>query len=197
MVNPLGDMAYSEGDLDDGCKPLLSIGADYFRQTITRTGATTYNTVAPYANGSGWVNTGLNNSTGPLKTTFGKYLVNSYGVDGAFKWMGLSVQSEYMTGQADSQALSSNNILRAQSFYAQAGYMVIPKKLEAAFRYSYYDPNRDVSNDTQTEQIGCLSYYFNEHKLKIQGDIGNIHQQNTSGPATNNMQYRLQAQIIF
>jgi phosphate-selective porin OprO/OprP len=196
-VNPFGDMAYSEGDLDDGCKPLLSIGADYFRQTITRNTATTYNTVAPYANGSGWVNTGLNNSTGPLKTTLGRYLVNSYGIDGAFKWMGVSVQSEYMVGQADSQALSSNNILRAQSFYAQAGYMVIPKKLEAAFRYSYYDPNRDVSNDTQTEQIGCLSYYFNKHNLKLQGDIGNIHQQNTSGSATNTMQYRLQAQIIF
>jgi phosphate-selective porin OprO and OprP len=192
-VNPLGDMPYSEADIDVSKKPLLSIGADYFRNTINRTAATAFDTNAPYA--GGWVTKGLAN--GSLKNTLGKFDVDSYGVDAAFKWMGLFAQAEYMLGQAESQAVSANNLQRAQGFYAQAGYMIIPGKLEASVRYSYLDPNRDNPNDSQTEQIGAISYYFNKHNLKLQADVANLHQQNGANPATDDMVYRLQAQIIF
>jgi len=192
-VNPLGDMPYSEADIDVSKKPLLSIGADYFRNTINRTAASTFDTNAGYA--GGWVTKGLAN--GPLKNTLGKFDVDSYGVDAAFKWMGLFAQAEYMQGQAESQAVSANNLLRAQGFYAQAGYMIIPGKLEASVRYSYLDPNRDNSNDTITEQIGALSYYFAKHNLKLQADAGNTHTQTGVGKTTDDMVYRLQAQIIF
>ena len=101
-VNPLGDMPYSEADIDVSKKPLLSIGADYFRNTINRTAASTFDTNAGYA--GGWVTKGLEN--GPLKNTLGKFDVDSYGVDAAFKWMGLFAQAEYMLGQAESQAVS-------------------------------------------------------------------------------------------
>jgi hypothetical protein len=74
--------------------------------------------------------------------------------------------------------------------------MIIPKTLEVAFRYSYLDPNRDVAKDLMTEQIGAVSYYFNKHNLKLQGDVGNIHDQ-ANGTYRDNMQYRVQAQIIF
>jgi phosphate-selective porin OprO/OprP len=192
-VNPLGDMAYSEADLDNSRKPLLSVGADYFRQTITRAASGSFNTVAPYA--SNWITSGLKNS--PLANTTGKFDVDSYGVDAAFKWMGLSLQAEYMLGQAESQAVSSNNLVRGQSFYAQTGYMIIPGKLEAAVRYSYFDPNRDVANNSMTEQIGSVSYYFNKHNLKVQADVGNTHTQTGVGTSTDDMAYRVQAQIIF
>lgn len=192
-VNPLGDMPYSEADIDVSKKPLLSIGADYFRNTINRTAASTFDTNAGYA--GGWVTKGLAN--GPIKNTFGKFDVNSYGVDAAFKWMGLFAQAEYMMGQAESQAVSANNLLRSHGFYAQAGYMIIPGKLEAAVRYSYLDPNRDNPNDTISEQIGALSYYFTKHNLKLQADAGNTHTQTGVGKTTDDMVYRLQAQIIF
>ena len=192
-VNPLGDMPYSEADIDVSKKPLLSIGADYFRNTINRTAASTFDTNAGYA--GGWVTKGLAN--GPLKNTFGKFDVDSYGVDAAFKWMGLFAQAEYMMGQAESQAVSANNLLRSHGFYAQAGYMIIPGKLEAAVRYSYLDPNRDNPNDTISEQIGALSYYFTKHNLKLQADAGNTHTQTGVGKTTDDMVYRLQAQIIF
>lgn len=192
-VNPLGDMPYSEADIDVSKKPLLSIGADYFRNTINRTAASTFDTNAGYA--GGWVTKGLAN--GPLKNTFGKFDVDSYGVDAALKWMGLFAQAEYMMGQAESQAVSANNLLRSHGFYAQAGYMIIPGKLEAAVRYSYLDPNRDNPNDTISEQIGALSYYFTKHNLKLQADAGNTHTQTGVGKTTDDMVYRLQAQIIF
>ncbi len=193
VVNPLGDITSYEGDLPVSRKPQLSIGADYFRQTITRTG-TAFNSVAPYV--GGWITPGLAHAGGALGAATGKFDVDSYGVDAAFKWMGLSLQGEYMLGQAESQALSSGNLLRSQGFYAQAGYMIIPGKLEAAVRYSYLDPNRDAANDTLTEQIGGLSYYFNNHNLKVQADVGNIHNQ-ASLTNKDSMQYRVQAQIFF
>lgn len=194
VVNPLGDMAYSEADLDGSTKPLLSIGANYFMNTLNKTGGSLDNTISNFAASSGWLGKGFK-KTGYAATN-DKLDVESYGADLAFKWMGLSLQGEYLLGQAESQRTITKNLLRAQGFYAQAGYMIIPKTLEVAFRYSYLDPDRDVANDLITEQIGAVSYYFNKHNLKLQADVGNIHTQTSTTP-TDDMQYRVQAQIIF
>jgi phosphate-selective porin OprO and OprP len=205
-VNPLGDMAYSEGDLDVSAKPLFSIGANYLRNTLNKTTTTSAGIVsgvpAPVStaaldstasNVSGWIGTTLGAASDKIDT-------DSYGADLAFKWMGVSLQGEYLLGEAEAQVKGDKK--RAHGFYAQTGYMIIPKTLEVAFRYSYLDKNRDARNDLITEQIGAVSYYFNKHNLKIQGDVGNIHIQGnqTVGGVkvpTDDMQYRLQAQIIF
>lgn len=57
------------------------------------------------------------------------------------------------------------------------------------------DPNRDAANDQLSEVAGAVSYYFNKHNLKLQGDIAGIHDQATG--KSDDMQYRLQAQIVF
>ncbi len=196
-VNPLGDVPYDEPDFAISKKPLLSIGANYFRNTLQRTGTTFEGAASNYAS-KGWLGSGLSYVT---NADGQKVDVNSYGVDLAFKWQGLAIQSEYLLGQAENQ--TTEKLLRAHGFYAQAAYMILPK-LEAAVRYSYYDPNRDVSNNLQTEVIGAVSYYFNKHNLKLTADVGNIHTQGKqTDPVTglkkptDDMQYRLQAQIIF
>jgi len=207
VVNPLGDMAYSEADLDGSTKPLLSIGANYFMNTLNELSAPTSsatgldNTISNYAavpsstapGSGGWLGRDLTSNTAFAKKG-DKLDVESYGGDLAFKWMGLSLQGEYLLGQAENQR--TGKLLRAQGFYVQTGYMIIPQTLEAAFRYSYLDPNRDVSHDLITEQTGALSYYFNKHNLKLQADVGNIHTQTSTTP-TDDMLYRVQAQIIF
>lgn len=201
-VNPLGDMAYSEADLDQSAKPLLSVGANYFRNTVVKTtpaaGATLDIANLNYASSTGWLGKGFNKAGFTAATD--KLDIDSYGADLAFKWMGLSFQSEYLLGQAEAQ--SNGNLLRAQGFYVQAGYMIIPKTLEVAYRYSYFDPDRDLANDHVIENIGAVSYYFNKHNLKLQGDIGNTHTQGnqTVGGVkvpTDDLAFRLQAQIIF
>jgi phosphate-selective porin OprO and OprP len=108
--------------------------------------------------------------------------------------MGFSLQGEYLLGQAE--AKYGNQLKRAQGYYAQAGYVIIPKTLEVAFRWSYLDKDRDADNNLITEQIGAISYYFDKHNLKVQGDVGNIHIQ-TATQKFDDMQYRLQAQVIF
>lgn len=201
-VNPLGDMEYSEADLNREAKPLLSFGANYFRNTLNKTAAATAtstgfdNTMSNYAASGGWFYTDtLNNNT--FAVNGDKVDIDSYGADMAFKWMGLSLQGEYLLAQAQNHR--TEGLRRAQGFYAQTGYTIIPKTLEAAFRYSYLDPNRDKSNDHKIETIGSVSYYFNKHNLKLQGDVGNIHSQATAanGGPKDDLVFRLQAQLIF
>ena len=193
-VNPFGKMAYSESDLDNSPKPLLSIGANYFGDTLkaTRTGTTTTleTNNLNFAGTSGWLGKGLSSRF----TSSQKIDVDTYGFDAAFKWQGFSAQGEYLLGQANGRG-AKGEILRAQGFFGQAGYCIIPKTLEVAFRYSFVDPDRDTLNDQVTDTAGAVSYYFNKHNLKLQGDVTNSHDQSKN--RSDDMIYRLQAQVIF
>jgi phosphate-selective porin OprO/OprP len=190
QVNPLGAFGYAEGDPQFSKKPLVTVGSSFYRNTLKKTAAGTFETTNNgYANATnGW----LGKSASTFDATE-KVDINSFVIDTAFKWMGAFAQAEYFWGQGDGQI--SNSTVRAQGYYVQAGYCIIPTKLEAAVRYSYLDPNRDRSNNLQTEVIGALSYYFNNHNLKLQADVGNIHKQGT--PNTDDMQFRMQATVTF
>ncbi|MDD2733639.1 MAG: porin [Desulfuromonadaceae bacterium] len=188
VFNPLGEMPYSEGDLEQNEKPLVSIGTNYFKNTLKKTSTTAFEiNNLTFAGSNGWLGKGTSTFNATEKVD-----INTFGVDTAFKWMGFSAQGEYFVGQADGQ--DSDKTLRAHGFYAQAGYFIIPKKLEVATRYSYVDPNRDSANDLRTEISGAVSYYFDKNNLKLQADVTNIHKQ----PArSDDMQGRVQAQIVF
>jgi phosphate-selective porin OprO/OprP len=205
-VNPLGEMKYVEADVDYTEKPLFSVGADFFSDTLkSATPSTLENNQLNFAKaGTGWF--GIGSTLMPAGQQFAaneKINFNTFSFDGAFKWRGLSVQGEYFNGQADGQ--TSHSTLRAQGFYAQTGYFVIPKYVEVAARYSYVDPNRDISNDHWVEAQGALNWYINKHNLKIQTDYTRVHKQKlvastNPGPATNATDdhvIRVQAQILF
>ena len=188
-ANPFGKMAYTEGDLDNSAKPLLSVGANYYGNTLKKTAAGTFeaNNIT-LAGTSGWLGKGAG-----LFNATEKVDVDSYGVDAAFKWRGFSALGEYLHGEADGQ--TTGKTLRAQGMYAQAGYCIIPKTLEVALRYSFVDPNTRVANDLRADTQGAVSYYFNKHNLKLQGDVTNTHDQGKS--RSDDMTYRVQAQVIF
>ncbi|RNC66324.1 MAG: porin [Desulfuromonadales bacterium] len=221
VLNPLGEMAYSEADTENSEKPLLSIGANYNFNTLngtsgggtsnletnnlnyTKTISTTDPLSAPGWFGMGNSATVLTTATKRINNLQESVDFNSVGFDAAFKWQGLSLQGEYMLGQA--KGSNSDNIVRAQGYYAQAGYFVIPKHLELAARYSYIDPNRDVSNDLWVETTGAVSWYFIGHNLKLQADYSNIHRQgriastnpSATANATDDQLVRVQAQLAF
>jgi phosphate-selective porin len=201
-INPLGAFPYAEGDPQFSEKPLFTVGGSYYYNLLNaiRTGAVT----AFEATNNGYANTTtgwLGRNTAVFQASE-KVDVDSFVVDMAFKWMGAFAQAEYFWGQAAGQV--SNIHVNAQGYYVQAGYTVLPKRLELAMRYSYLDPNWNLTNNLQTEVIGAVSYYFNNHNLKLQADIGNIHNSGalaTPVPgvreSTDNMQYRLQATVAF
>jgi phosphate-selective porin OprO/OprP len=191
-VNPFGPMAYSEGDLDQSSKPLLSIGADYYMNTLKATftapSTTTLETNnVDLAGTNGWLGKGLTKFTRSENID-----ISSYSIDAAFKWYGASLQSEYLWGEAEGK--NSHKLLRSEGFYAQAGYFVIPKTVELALRYSYVDLDRDTPNRHIVDTTGAISWYINKHNLKVQGDVTNSHNQNGM---TDDMTYRLQSQLLF
>jgi hypothetical protein len=86
----------------------------------------------------------------------------------AFKYAGLSLRAEYFNRvNFDDQSPKSGDV-DAQGYYAQAGYMLIPKRLEAAFRGSQV--MRNGSDDDELEYVAALSYFFKGHKAKLQMD---------------------------
>jgi phosphate-selective porin OprO/OprP len=191
VVNPLGAMKYSEGDLEHSEKPLVSFGVDYYRNKFVKDKDNKGETNNTTFYEKGWL------KKGAIFAANEKIEVNTASADLAFKWLGASVQAEYFWAQADG-SLAPEKTQRAHGLYAQAGYFIIPKQLELAVRYSYVDPNRDRSLNLQTETQGAVSYYFSKHNLKLQGDVTNIHRENGAGrSATDDLQCRLQAQIIF
>lgn len=205
MLNPLGELKYSESDVEYSEKPLVSLAGNFFRDTVNATeqnGATvTNNQLSFNARGRGWFAVG-NPLFLPARQIAGSESVdyNTAGVDAAFKWRGFSAQGEYFFARASGQA--SGNVAKAEGFYLQTGYFLIPRHLELAARYSYLDPNRDLGHDLWTETTGCVSWYVSGHNLKVQSDYTRIHRQqaiaSTAGShPTDDDQVRIQAQLIF
>ena len=142
-------------------------------------------------------------ATSNISTTTEAVHFNEAEVDAAFKWRGLFAEAEYFWAQAN--GATSNIDVVGQGYYVQAGYCVIPSTVELAARYSYVDPNRNVSNDLWIETSGAVSWYISKHNLKIQADYTNVHKQGriastgksaTAAP-TDDQQIRLQAQLLF
>jgi phosphate-selective porin OprO/OprP len=171
-LSPLGAMSNDEPDLAIGAKPLFTVGVDYY-----------YNNL----------NDGENSSKYGTAWNGFKDLQN-FGFDAHFKWMGIALQGEALFAQGDNKTTDAGK--RALGWYTQLGYNITPK-IGIAVRYSQYDKDRAKSGDLQTEQIGAISYYFDKHNLKVQADVGNIHKQSGAVTRTDDMQYRVQAQLVF
>jgi phosphate-selective porin OprO/OprP len=197
VFSPFGEMRYSEADLENTPSPLLSIGANYFANTLKRNGNSTFldttTTTPPYAGTNGWLGKDAANTA--IFDNTEKVDVGTYGFDAAFKWQGFSAQGEYFGGKAEGQ--SRGGTVHSRGYYGQAGYFLLPKKLEVAARYSSVDPNREKTQDFQVEVTGAVSYYFEGHNLKLQGDYTNIHTQLAGKQATDDKQVRVQAQLAF
>jgi phosphate-selective porin OprO/OprP len=202
-VNPLGDVKYTESDVEYSVKPQASFGANFYRNTLnpgTELTSGSGNNIS-FMKGTSWYGLGTSVTPAAQKFSTGEALdINATGVDGVFKWRGFSATGEYFMAEADGQ--TTKRKLRAEGFYAQAGYFVIPKQVELAYRYSYIDPNRDVTNDHWVENTGAVSWYINNQNLKVQADYTDVHRQaaiaSTSGKnATDDQQVRFQVQMLF
>jgi phosphate-selective porin OprO/OprP len=63
-----------------------------------------------------------------------------------------------------------------------------------AVRVAELDPNSDKDNDERTEDGVALSYYFNKHNHKLQGDFRNLEDK---ARKAKDREIRLQYQLIF
>jgi hypothetical protein len=158
---------------------------------VTATTAIDNNNSSFVTDANGWLGTAVKGKYFGT-TSAEKIQVDSFEVDMAFKWLGASLQGEYFWAQGKGEISKKKAV--AEGAYIQAGYFVIPKKLELAVRYAWLDPNRFVTNDMISEVQGGINYFFSGNNLKIQGDIGNRHNYKNK---TDDLTTRIQAQILF
>ncbi len=132
------------------------------------------------------------------------------GFDTGFKFKGLSITAEYYFRNIDSDhEWSAWNRLTErgegtssyQGGYVQAGYFVIPKKLEVAGRLSGV---WGTGNDQALEETLGVNYYIHGQALKLSADISHIDEVPTTNRVLDYTQndkdvwmYRLQIQATM
>lgn len=116
-------------------------------------------------------------------------------IDAGMRYRGFTWDSEYYIRSNDPEADGGDSIT-SDGFYTQAGYFIIPKKLELAVRYSLFDPDNDMPDDLQREYSTGVNYYFRGHRSKIQADVSHF-VTDTEDTDKNENRFRLQYQMIF
>ncbi len=66
----------------------------------------------------------------------------------------MSRKGEYIKGK--------DAAIDKDGWYAQAGYFLIPKKLQGVLKYDFYDPDKKLKkNETSVSTYG-VNWYFNK-----------------------------------
>ncbi len=115
-------------------------------------------------------------------------------IDLGMRYRGFTWDSEYYVRENAPE--DDGDSITSDGFYTQAGYFVLPKKLELAVRYSQLDPNNDLSDDIQKEYTVGINYYMRGHRQQIQADVGHFVTETTETDKNEN-RFRLQYQMIF
>jgi Phosphate-selective porin O and P len=122
-----------------------------------------------------------------------KYSIYALGGDVFFNTGPVTFQAEYDTYK-ESGDVNSTRDIDGYGWYAQAGYLFLPK-VELAFRYQELDPdtNKD-GNKLMWTTIG-INYYWHSQKLKIAADY-TFKSEEEGSEITNNL-FQIQLQLDF
>ena len=189
--NVFGDMGQGEADVQNHQDAAFSLGAAGFHNTLKKSTDTGFEAIVlNYTAATGWLG-----KNAKLFTTGEDVSIQEGGLEGQFKWHGLSVQGEYYVGQALGK--DSRIKLYAYGYYGQAGFFILPCKLDVAARYSLVDYNRNTVNDSVSIASAVSNYYFRRHSLKVTFDYSRTHRQRPlpAEPA-NDQSFIIQAQLM-
>ena len=178
--NILGRPGYGEGDLAYSETPQLAVGGGY-----------AYNPSINTSSNSSFIGTDLANlNIRRQLAAFGNARQLGWGVvdystwatDAVFKYRGFSLQSEFyfknvirhdkgipcMNTTCTSSA--PGNLGNALGWYVQSGYYLIPRKLEFAARYAYWDPDTHSGDDLVHQVDTSVNWFLNgtyDHQIML------------------------------
>lgn len=149
FLQPLGAYALSEGGSDAGAKPVLhvAVAARGGKQIRGRTAA------------------------GVVEDADDQ---RAFGAEFAFKSLRFYSTAEYFWMTDQQQIPVSARDIASRGFHAQAGYMVVPKKIELGVLHARIDGDTQVDHAEITELRGVFGYYWHAHGLKVQADAGQL-----------------------
>jgi hypothetical protein len=184
MWNVMGRAGYGEGDMVYSETPQLAIGGGY-----------AYNPAINTATGNGFIGIDLANlNVRRQLATFGNGRqlgwgivdYSTYAFDLVYKYRGFSFQAEWYwkninrhqktapflgTPGAGVGGFAPGLLGNATGWYVQSGYFAIPRKLQFAVRYAWWDPDTNASGDLIKQVDGAVTYYFSgtyDHQITLQ-----------------------------
>ena len=190
VANPIGQMGNAEADIECHSTPALSLGVDGFTNTLRKISDTAFETnTHNYASATGWLGRNIG-----LFRTGENVFIESGSADVQFKWIGFSAQAEYFFGHAEGD--TSGVTLRANGWYVQTGYLIIPRTVDLAVRYSVVDYNQGAPHNENSVVTAAADWYIKRNNMKLQFDYSRTHRQRTGEPANDNL-YRFQVQLML
>lgn len=175
VVNPFGPLAMEEGDVA-GSPYKLSLG-----------GAVAYNLVPTDIVARDGVDEVFQDQDGNGQVD--NVSVVSVGIELAARWQGASFQGEFFRRHEDPGAAGDDRTFNG--YYIQAGYFVIPSRLELAARVSWAKPHyfgqtleqRQSLPEEITEHAFAATYARFGHNLKLQLEYAHIINEGIGAPA--------------
>lgn len=134
------------------------------------------------------------------------YDIAFYSVDANLKYQGFSMHTEYYFRQIGDFSGATLPVQNDHGLLVQAGCFVIPKRLEAAARFSRIvgDSGTLGGAESSADEIACgLNWYFRGHHAKLQFDVTHLNGAPVSDralnilPGDNGLLYRTQFQLAF
>ncbi len=180
------DLQFSQSDVEFHEKPAGSVAVGYATD------------ISPFTRFSGSGGRQLDGfPPGPdTPGATGQYRIDQYMYEVAAKYRGFSLQHEYHWKQIKNSAVPEGTPAIPPAIpgnaatpgfktitmgsYVQVGYFPhyliksIPQPLELAFRWAFVDPNIDIGNDTETETMGVVNWFFAGHRNKLTADFSRL-----------------------
>jgi phosphate-selective porin len=192
FFNPLGAYTPAEGAVEGLAKPVVHVGAGVHTGKAIRG----------------------RSPAGVIEDVDNQTAVNA---EAAYKTGRLFAAAEYFWMRDEQRNPVPLRNIDSRGYYAQAGYMVVPRRIELAARVSAVDGDTRVDDSSVSEVRGVFGYFWRDHNLKLQADAGRVSYQSAYGamsararqglPATgprlvsgetlDDVQVRVQMQLTF
>lgn len=112
----------------------------------------------------------------------------------ALRFRRISLLADYFERSIE-QAMEGE--VDSDGYIGQLGLFIVRHKFEIAVRYSEFDPDTTIDNDSTIESRVALNYFIKAHRMKFQVDYGTVTQETPMAADMDIDQIRAQFQIIF
>lgn len=124
-----------------------------------------------------------------------------YGGDVWFHWGPLDLIAEYLSERYEPRGIAPGfNAFRAEGYYVQGSYFVIPKKVQLVARYETFNPGQ-VANDDISSVFAGVNYYIHGDDVKLMANYihtwSDFRENNPALGASDFDEAILRLQIIF
>lgn len=174
LYDQIGKDFEGESDLEYHKKPALDFGTSY---AFNKNNADVHD--VPLIFHVPRIDRPFGGGYGLAANNFGT-TINQWEADASFKYLGFALQAEYFLRMTDTHpgtvwALDSGqeDSSHQQGGYVQAGYFIIPQKLELAGRLGGI---WDIQGNNLWEYEAGVNYYIRGNNLKLQADFSKIYE---------------------